>query len=360
MRALLFLTVFAALIILWPGPVTGPILALAQPREGEWERVLDLRGTWRFQIGDDLDWANAALDDEAWDEVFVPSNWEDEGFPGYDGFAWYRRTFRLDGKAKGQHLYLRLGRIDDTDGVYVNGHFVGTSGSFPPDYKTGYHQFRSYRIPESVLRYGGDNVIAVRIFDEGGPGGIVEGPIGLYVRTDLPDLVVDLTGLWSFRPGDNLRWKDEKVSESGWKPIQVPGRWEPQGYEGLDGFAWYRTRFFVPANARRDDLILLLGQIDDLDEAYLNGVRIGRTGDLQRHEIQGDEWQRLRTYPLPQETLHYGAYNSLAVRVYDGLIDGGIYEGPLGLATPAALEDWARRAEPGFWRVLKEWLMGWE
>ena len=31
--------------------------------------------------------------------------------------------------------------------------------------------------------------------------------------------------------------------DSGWKPIAVDRPWEAQGFEGLDGFAWYRIRF---------------------------------------------------------------------------------------------------------------------
>lgn len=331
----------------------------AQPSEGSWNRLQDLRGPWLFRIGDSPRWADPDLDDAGWDEVFVPARWEDEGFPGYDGIAWYRRHFRFDTPADGRSVYLHVGRIDDADQVFVNGTFVGATGGFPPDDRTAYQVFRTYRIPAGVLRPGKDNVVAVRVFDGQLEGGILEGRVGLYEREDLPPMVADLTGTWDFRTGDDPSWKDEKVPERGWSQIQVPGFWEAQGFEDYDGMAWYRIRFPVPASARGDDFVLLLGQIDDLDEAYLNGVRVGSTGDMRRRRIDGDEYRRFRAYPIPEGVLHAGVYNTLAVRVYDGRIDGGMYGGPFGIVRRDAFERW-RRKEGGAWGKVLEWLRDWE
>lgn len=336
----------------------GAVAAVAQPAEGTWRQLRDLRGSWRFQIGDDAAWADPGLDDSGWDNVLVPSAWEDEGYPGYDGYAWYRHAFHLDPRAKGRYLYLHLGRIDDVDQVFVNGYPVGATGGFPPGYRTGYQHFRAYRLPENILRYGRDNVIAVRVFDDELSGGMLEGPVGLYERLDHPPLVVDLAGSWGFRTGDDPRWKEEKISGQGWQPIQVPVVWEAQGFPRYDGYAWYRTDFVVPERYRQQELVLLLGKIDDLDEAYLNGVRVGRTGDLQRPRISGDEWQRLRAYPLPAGTVRHGAPNTLAVRVYDDRYDGGIFEGPVGVVTREAFERWHIAGDTSLWQWLYDWLFG--
>ena len=45
-----------------------------------------------------------------------------------------------------------------------------------------------------------------------------------------------------------------------------------------------------------------------------------------------DEYRVLRGYYINQDDLIIGE-NVIAVRVYDGLADGGIYEGPVGIAT---------------------------
>ncbi len=349
----LYILALCALFFVTTGREIVP--AHAQRPADEWQRHLDLRGPWLFQIGDDARWAEPDWDDSGWDEIYVPSPWEDEGYPGYDGYAWYRRHFRLDPSTKGRALYLRLGRIDDVDEVFVNGMLIGATGGMPPDYRTAYQHDRIYRIPENALRYGRDNVIAVRVYDSQLEGGPVEGQVGLFERTDDPVLAVDLAGAWRFRPGDDLRWKDEKYPDGGWSTIQVPAWWEPQGHRGMDGYAWYRVRFVVPERYRKDDLVLLLGRIDDLDEAYLNGVRVGRTGDLERRRIDGDEYRRMRVYPLPRDLVRFGSYNTLAVRVYDGRIDGGIYEGPVGIATHRSVARWRDEA-PGMWKYIQDWL----
>ncbi|MBP1691710.1 MAG: hypothetical protein H6Q32_1062, partial [Bacteroidetes bacterium] len=52
--------------------------------------VLDLRGRWKFEVGDDPRWAEPSFSDKDWASLVVPSQWETQGFPGYDGYAWYR------------------------------------------------------------------------------------------------------------------------------------------------------------------------------------------------------------------------------------------------------------------------------
>lgn len=363
MRLSLFFLILCAALCLGLGHRNSTSTAeieIQEPNERPWRKVLDLRGHWLFQIGDNPAWADPRFDDSDWDEIFVPSTWEDEGYPGYNGHAWYRLHVHLDANLKGVPLFLRLGRIDDVDQVFVNGFVVGSEGAFPPDYRTAYNVDRVYRLPENVLRLGKDNVIAIRVYDAEQAGGIVEGQVGIFERTDYPQMAVDLAGSWRFRPGDDLRWRSEKLSDKDWYDIQVPAKWEPQGFEELDGMAWYRVRFYVPNRYERDDLMLLLGLIDDLDEAYLNGVPIGHTGDLRRRQQRGDEYRQLRAYSIPEGVLRTGTYNTLAVRVYDGYLDGGIYAGPVGLVTRDAYRRWRPDSETSFLQFLRDFFSDWE
>ena len=333
-----------------------PNLALAD----EWTRLLDLRGNWKFEIGDDQRWSQPGFDDGSWEEIFVPSPWEDEGFPGYDGYAWYRRRFNAAPDLENKTVYLHLGNIDDVDEVYVNGHFIGFSGGFPPDYFTAYQQNRIYYVPQSFLKFSGENVIAVRVFDEQLVGGIFRGPVGLFeprypLNPDIP-----LEGLWRFTTGDDREWQEQKFDDGHWRQLIVPLQWETQGFRDYDGFAWYRREFTISKNFENQRLILLLGRIDDLDEAYLNGERIGRTGrmysDPDRIRISGDEWLELRAYYIPSGYLNFSGTNVIAVRVYDGLLDGGIYDGPVGIVTQPRYREWFKkygRRDRSFWDILE-------
>jgi sigma-B regulation protein RsbU (phosphoserine phosphatase) len=52
--------------------------------------VLTLDGPWRFQIGDDLRWAEKDFDDSKWPTVSLSTPLSDQGFEPYSGYAWYR------------------------------------------------------------------------------------------------------------------------------------------------------------------------------------------------------------------------------------------------------------------------------
>jgi sialate O-acetylesterase len=311
--------------------------------EPEWMRVVDLSGAWHFRIGDDPAWATASYDHSAWEPISVPGAWEDAGYWGYDGLAWYRRSFRLTQRQLREPLYLHLGRIDDVDHVWINGRFVGSTGRFPEsEYETAYFAHRAYRVPPGFLQPG-ENVVAVRVFDEGLEGGILEGSVGLFTLNGELDLALDLSGTWHFRPGDDPGFRTAPTVT--WATVTVPAKWEPQGFPDLDGVAWYRRRFSLPDRLRGDpgpepgqDLVLVLGRIDDLHEVFLNGERIGGTPGIERGTMRGDEWSELRTYRIPRSS--FRTKNELAVRVFDGWRDGGIYQGPIGLMTESAFERW--------------------
>ena len=135
--------------------------------------LLDLSGNWKFDIGDDTMRAKPGYDDRNWSVVHVPSPWEDQGFPGYDGYGWYRKHFHADQDWPGRALYLSLGSVDDVDEVYLNGRMIGFTGGFPPHYMTAYDARRVYHIPSEYLNGGGDNVVAVRVYDGELSGGIL-------------------------------------------------------------------------------------------------------------------------------------------------------------------------------------------
>ena len=315
--------------------------------DAEWIKIVDLRGQWKFNLGDNLNWADPDYDDSDWENIFVPAPWEDEGFPGYDGYAWYRTSFNISSEYMSQNLYIRLWQIDDVDEVYINGHFVGFSGSFPPNYYTAYTSDRIYHIPEEYLRFDSKNIITVRVFDKELFGGIMRGRIGIYTRRDEIEPDIPLDGSWKFMIGDNPRWKEYDYNDRQWKKIMVPAHWETQGYKDYDGYAWYRTQVFIADKFRDERLILVLGKIDDVDEVYFNGILVGATGSIPGsgyHSFSGEEWLEWRAYTLDRDDINYNAKNVIAVRVYDAMIHGGIYQGPIGIMTRENYNNWRNRA----------------
>ena len=122
------------------------------------------------------------------------------------------------------------------------------------------------------------------------------------------------------------------AENSGWQSLRVPGFWEKSFggvVEAHDGYAWYRCFIQIPAEWKGEALTADLGQIDDCDESYFNGVKIGERGTIQPlHTASGEA----RRYPVAPGRVHAGEWNLLAVRVWDSGGAGGISTGPLHLS----------------------------
>jgi beta-galactosidase/beta-glucuronidase len=143
-------------------------------------------------------------------------------------------------------------------------------------------------------------------------------------------LTVNLRGLWDFKLAEmysnRFSTVDEKVvagiSKEGWEDITVPGAWEGQGFKNYDGSAWYRKQFTIPKEMAGEDLVLMLGKIDDSDKTFLNGKLIGTSFE---------KYDKIRIYHIPMNVFKPGEINTLIVFVEDPRGVGGIYEGPVGI-----------------------------
>lgn len=152
---------------------------------------------------------------------------------------------------------------------------------------------------------------------------------------------VSLFRNWKFRTGDDPKWSDVAFDDSKWDRIAVAKSWEENGFTDYDGFAWYRLRFTVPTAlkdhpdvVRFKKLSVSLGAIDDVDETWLNGTKIGQTGS---HSDPVDlQWNKERFYQVDSDLIRWGKENVLAVRVYDDARAGGMIRGNYRLAIP----DW--------------------
>jgi hypothetical protein len=302
------------------------------------DKLIDLQGEWRFEIGENDKFANPNYDDSKWERIKVPSRWEDQGFPGYDGYAWYRISFKAPRNLPRRHLYLKLGRIDDVDRVYLNGVYIGGRGELPPNYRTAYNVKRCYPLPQGILKLGKKNVLAVKVYDKHGTGGIYKGGVGIYARKDYVELAMNLSGKWKFSPGDFTKNSSPTFNDRNWKTILVPAQWEDEGYPDLDGFAWYRKNVIINSRDARSKLILMLGKINDIDEVYFNGILIGGMGNFKKKDIKKEirekgYYKKERAYLIPPAFIKANKKNTIAIRIYDLGNKGGIYVGDVGIVT---------------------------
>lgn len=140
-----------------------------------------LEGEWRFRTGDDLRWADPALDDAGWARVPVPGEWE-AVLPGYDGFAWYRREVVLPPALAEGPVGVRFGTVGDAFEVFWNGVPVGGRGALPPAFVEGVTP-ALLLVPRHALaaRPDGRHVVAVRVYNAYAYGGLMGGArVGRY------------------------------------------------------------------------------------------------------------------------------------------------------------------------------------
>ncbi|MBN1498034.1 MAG: SpoIIE family protein phosphatase [Spirochaetes bacterium] len=143
----------------------------APPRVSSLEERTPLEGYWKIRLGDDRDFARPEYDDSAWDAYRLPGSlmryiYNIKGFftTEINGVLWLRRTVHVDRDLSPEDVGLILGRIANADETFFNGVKIGGMGSFPPDEFSMWNHPRNYQVAKSLIRYGGKNVIAIRVW----------------------------------------------------------------------------------------------------------------------------------------------------------------------------------------------------
>ncbi|MCI0694583.1 9-O-acetylesterase [candidate division KSB1 bacterium] len=157
---------------------------------------------WNRQL-DELDtasqgnpsWNHPDFNDSEWKTMLLPNNWERAGLPAFDGIVKFRKVVQLPESFGKQNLQLNLGPIDDADVTYINGVQIGATSI--------YNQHRHYRVPADLPK-AGKNVIAVRVLDTGGNGGLYGKPEALNLLKDSTQ-AFPLAGEWRYQIGADLQ-----------------------------------------------------------------------------------------------------------------------------------------------------------
>jgi serine phosphatase RsbU (regulator of sigma subunit) len=150
--------------------------------------------------------------------------------------------------------------------------------------------------------------------------------------------LVRLNGPWQFHLGDNPAWAAPDFDDSTWEQLRGDDTWGAQGHAGYTGFAWYRLHLTInPAPGAGPDSALLLSNVFDAYEFYLNGVLVGGNGKLPPHPV----WYSNQ----PPQTFGLGPFRGgvLAIRVWmaplaSNEVDflGGLINAPV-VGSPAAI-----------------------
>lgn len=142
---------------------------------------------------------------------------------------------------------------------------------------------------------------------------------------------IDLTAGWRFMPdpgraGQEAGWYTPAWSDAAWAVINAGQSWESQGFQGVDGYAWYRRTVEIPAAWEGRRVWWVVGGVNDACVVYCNGSRVNAYGD--NREISCAD-----TPIIVDLTPHirFGETNVIAAEVYDWGVNGGLWRGPCAL-----------------------------
>ena len=344
-----------------------------------YEEVAEVPIQWKFRLDESEHpqrhrYATLDFDDSDWATINIGQAYEDQGYAGYDGWAWYRATFTVAADSV-RSVLMAFGGLGAKDAfVYVNGYLVGQH----------YDQWdRPFilDISDHVVR-DGENTVALYLYDDLGMGGVyglinVHQPID-EVATD--DFATNRGGRlemvkWNgwpvfkdhFTSGKRysryahrspripyaykeaakvpVQWKfllspyaeedqeHQKVilsradfDDSHWADINIGQAWEDQGYVGYDEGAWYRAQIEVDAEEGWP-VHLAFGGVDNEASVYVNGTFVG--------EHHG--WNTPFILDV-SEAVNYKGQNAVSVWVYDGMEMGGIF-GTIEVIQPTVKEN---------------------
>ncbi|MBQ8936779.1 MAG: alpha-galactosidase [Bacteroidaceae bacterium] len=157
-----------------------------------------------FRLGDDMNWAKPEVDDASWSELDITTLWDKQGLPKYENsFAWYRIHVNiprslLHGADQQNVIVFQMPKADDVDECYLNGKLIGATGrmpTHPAGYFGGVDIVRDYLVDarNGGIRWDAENVIAVRVYNRGGSGGLFSRPLTLRCPKAAEGLAMRLT-----------------------------------------------------------------------------------------------------------------------------------------------------------------------
>ena len=155
-------------------------------KEESLKRIEALQGS--MDNIDATNWNEPTTNDNAWPQMQLPNFWETQQLGDMDGIVWFRKTITLSAEDAGKAATLELAMIDDNDVTYVNGTKVGSTDA--------YNAKRNYPVEPGILKEG-KNVIAVRVDDTGGYGGIYGDSADM--KLTIGNHAIPLYGAWHFK-----------------------------------------------------------------------------------------------------------------------------------------------------------------
>ena len=181
-------------------------------------------------------WAAKNINTTDWGNIVNPCKMETELGEDFDGVVWFRKTIDIPRSWAGKDLELNLSCIDDEDWTFFNGVQVGKG--------EGYLNERHYTIPGSKVK-AGKAVLAIRVIDYQGTGGLWGEPENLYLQVKgKSSSRIPLAGTWQYKvsvPKEKVPVLPEQVNPGpNFPTILYNAMINPLVGYGIRGAIWYQ------------------------------------------------------------------------------------------------------------------------
>ncbi|OHD70528.1 MAG: hypothetical protein A2W19_08980 [Spirochaetes bacterium RBG_16_49_21] len=130
-----------------------------------------MAGKWKIIETWGNDPADPRFDDSKAEDIQIPGSWDYILNKNEDlaGTIWLRKKIVIGREFRDRMLVLFLGTIALADEAYINGVYIGGTGVIPAkekplDYDFTFYKERSYQFSAALVHWGGENVIAIKIF----------------------------------------------------------------------------------------------------------------------------------------------------------------------------------------------------
>lgn len=239
-------------------------------------------------------WSEVDIDMSQWKTMQLPDLWENQGLPGLDGIVWFRKEVELPKTWAGKDLTLHISAVDDIDSTFFNGVFIGTHNV--------YNEPRVYSIPKNLVKTG-KNVIAVKVRDDQGGGGIWADPKLLKISLN-ESKSISLVGEWYYRVGldyNELENLGINPNNPNYPTLLSNAMIEPLIPVAFRGVIWYQGESNAGAAYKYRSLFPAL--IEDWRQRWGEGdfpflfVQLANYKEVKK-QPEDDDWAELREAQL--------------------------------------------------------------
>ncbi len=223
------------------------------------------------------------FNDVNWPEMQAPGLWETQQLIGVDGVVWMRKTVEISKEDAHKPAEIALAKIDDDDITYINGIEVGATNR--------YDTKRVYEIPAQILKEG-KNVIAIRIVDYVGGGGIWGDEADLKLTTQ--SAVIPLSGEWKFNVVEII----SSLSPNSYPSLLYNAMVNPLIPYAFQGVLWYQGEANVGRAEQYKKAFPLM--IEDWRQKWGQGdfpfyfVQLSSFNEHNGNSNKGSKWAELR------------------------------------------------------------------